>query len=380
MDCCPSTPHHDHHDHHGEHRAGRQDGRAVSPDAAFAQLPRFSRRTLLKGAAGLVGTMALSACGLGGGGSPGEGRIKLAFCSQLLCVTPYEFTRERGHFADEGLDVELVYSEGGSAALQALVAGGVDYAATSFDAAVGAFQGGGDIRRFASTGRLPLFALATAPQTADEISQVADLADRTVAISSLGNADHTILLYLLNQAGVDPDSVEFATLGTNIYDALRIGETDAGMVQEPALSMLQEDGGGVIANLMDLDDAEETFGGPYEFMGVSVRADEREERADEMRAIARALQRGLEDTRSAPVSELVDALPGELIAGEDRGRIEDILAAHRDSLYPEGVEINVGATERVLDSLDQAGALEEPMEPDDILDLSVVGEAEREAA
>src|SRR5690625_7028915 len=68
--------------------------------------------------------------------------VKLAFCSQLLCVVPYEITRAAGFFADEGLDVQLVYSRGGSAALQALHGGGVDYAATSFDAALGAYANG----------------------------------------------------------------------------------------------------------------------------------------------------------------------------------------------------------------------------------------------
>ena len=120
MDCCPGTT--------DETPSG-------SPDVAYARLSVLSRRTLLKGAAGLAGASALAGCG--GGGN----RIQLAFCSQLLCVVPYEVTVARGFFADEGLDVELVYSRGGGAALQALVSEAVDYAATSFDAAVQAFSG-----------------------------------------------------------------------------------------------------------------------------------------------------------------------------------------------------------------------------------------------
>lgn len=358
MDCCPSTT---------------EETSSVSADVAYARLPLLSRRTLLKGAAGLAGAATLASCGVGGGG--GGDRIQLAFCSQLLCVVPYEVTVARGFFADEGLDVELVYSRGGGAALQALVSGAVDYAATSFDAAVQAFAGGGDIRRFASTGRLPLFALATAPGTAAEIDDLADLAGRTVGVSALGNADHTLMLYLLSQAGVDGDAVEFANLGTNIYDALRLGQVDAGMVQEPALTLIQGDGAAVLANLMDLAVAEELLGGPYEFMGVSVRAGEREERREEMQGLARALVRGLEATRTAPVDELVDALPGELIAGEDRGQVAAVLETHRQSLYPNDVGIDVTACQRVLDSLAQVGQLESDVTVDAILDLDIVGQA-----
>lgn len=75
---------------------------------------------------------------------------------------------------------------------------------------------------------------------------------------------------------MDPDTVEFATLGTNLFHALRLGQVDAGMVQEPSLSMLTEQGASLLFNAMDLEDAEAYFGGAYEFMGVSVRRDEPE--------------------------------------------------------------------------------------------------------
>ena len=336
-------------------------------------LPVLSRRTVLKGAAGAVAAAAVAGCGGGSGG--GENRVQLAFCSQLLCVVPYEVTAARGFFADEGLEVEMVYSRGGSAALQALVSGAVDYAATSFDAAVQALAAGGDIRRFASTGRLPLFALASAPGTADEIQNLADLGGRSVGVSALGNADHALVLYLLSEAGVDTSTVSFANLGTNMYDALRLGQVDAGMVQEPALTLIQEQGGEVVANLMNLEVANDLLGGPYEFMGVAVRADEREERRQEMEGLARALARGLQATRTEPIDELVASLPAELIAGEDGSQVGAVLETHRESLYPEQVGIDVSACQRVLDSLEQAGLLEKDVDPADILDLDIVGEA-----
>jgi len=123
---------------------------------------------------------------VGGVGAAEPRRIKLAFCSQLLCVVPYEVTRAAGYFRDEGLEVELVYARGGNAAMQALVGGAVDYAATAFDVALQAFANGADIRRFASTGRLPLFALATAPQRAAELLDLKKLAGHTVGVSGLG--------------------------------------------------------------------------------------------------------------------------------------------------------------------------------------------------
>src|SRR6266550_5647070 len=103
-------------------------------------------------------------------------QIKLAYCSQLLCGPPYEVARAAGTFKNHGLDVQIVYTRGGNAAMQALIGGAVDYAATALDVAIQAYVNvGADVRRFAVTGRLPLFALVTAPGTANQIRTIKDL-------------------------------------------------------------------------------------------------------------------------------------------------------------------------------------------------------------
>lgn len=362
MDCCTPT----------EPRVG---------GAGSYEPPRrmLSRRQLLHGMVVAAGAAGLAACGVRPGsagdeqGSDGElEQVTLAFCGQLLCVVPYEVTREAGFFADEGLDVELVYSRGGSDAVQALNGGAVDFAASSFDAQVGAVASGATITRFMTTGRLPLFALATATDTAEEITAIEDLAGRQVAVSSLGNADHTILLYVLERAGVDPATVEFAALGTNLYDALRLGQVDAGMVQEPALTLLRDEGGRELVNFMEIDQANEVFGGAYEFMGVAIRDGEQEERAEQMQKMARAVTRGLERVRTADVSELLDALPSELTAGEDLELLGDIVERYRASLWPTDVELDPDAAERVISSLTQADVIDDGFTLDQILDTSVL--------
>ena len=101
---------------------------------------RLDRREVLAGSAGLAG---LAMAG-GVRRAAAQETVKLAFCGQLLCVVPYEVTQATGLFAEQGLDVELVYTRGGNAAMQALVGGAVDYAGTSFDVALQAYaQGAG---------------------------------------------------------------------------------------------------------------------------------------------------------------------------------------------------------------------------------------------
>src|SRR5256886_5422333 len=329
----------------------------------------IGRRSALKRLAGLAGGIMF----VSKSNAYGQGRqVLLAFCGQLLCVIPYEVARARRHFAEEGLDVRLVYTRGGNVAMQALVGNAVDYAGTSFDVALQAYAHGAKISRFASTGRLPLFALASAPKTAKEIRGLKDLENRTVGISALGNADHILVIYLMKRAGADPNRVRFATIGTNLLDALRLGQVDAGMVQEPALTLITGAGGGVIANAMDIEEANRYLGGAYEFMGVAVRVEERERRRDEMGRLARALAKGLRDTRTIPVKDAVAALPKELITGANRDRLAGILERDRLSLYPDNVKIDPAAVNRVADAHRTAGLLASSVDYKALLDLSVV--------
>jgi NitT/TauT family transport system substrate-binding protein len=320
-------------------------GRARSAGWTDSAL-ELDRRAALKGMLAVAGAVWVSGCSAGS--SRTGTRVQLAFCGQLLCVIPYEVTRARGHFADAGFDIELIYTRGGNAAMQALVGGAVDYAGTSFDVALQAAAHGARIRRVLSTGRLPLFALAVSPEQSGAIREVRDLGDRTVGVSALGNADHALLLFLLDQAGVEAQTVRFAAIGTNLFDALRIGQIDAGMLQEPALSLTVEAGGRELVNFMEIDETREHLGGPYEFMGVSVRTEERDRRLPEIRRLGAALERGLVDTRSLPPDEIIDALPDALIAGGDTDQLREVIERYRLSIYPESTAIDVAAAERVL--------------------------------
>jgi sulfonate transport system substrate-binding protein len=342
-------------------------------DETTARVPLadVSRRSLFKGAA-LVASV-IPAARPGAAEAQGK-QIKLAYCSQLLCGVPYEVARSAGHFKAHGLDVQLVYTRGGNAAMQALVGGAVDYAATALDVAVQAYANvGADIRRFAVTGRLPLFAVVTAPNTASQIQSIKDLEGRTVGVSALGNADHALTLYLLKQAGADAGNVKFATMGVNLLEALRQGQIDVGVVQEPALTLLRRAGARVLVNAMDLEDAKHHLGGSFEFMGVSVRAKEIERRKPEMIALTKALGDSLKALRAMTGDQLSAALPKEMTTGLDLKELGEIIARHRDALYPETVTIDLDAAKRVEQSLIAGGLIKPGASMSGLHDTSIVG-------
>jgi NitT/TauT family transport system substrate-binding protein len=342
-------------------------------DETTARVPGtdFSRRSLLKGA-----TLAASVIPAARPG-PAEAQarqIKLAYCSQLLCGVPYEIARADGYFKNRGLDVQLVYTRGGNAAMQALIGGAVDYAATALDVAMQAYVNvGADIRRFAVTGRLPLFAVVTAPKTAAQIQSIKDLEGKTVGVSALGNADHSLTLYLLKEASADPVKVQFATMGVNLFEALRQGQIDAGVVQEPALTLLKRAGARVLVNAMDPADAKRYLGGTYEFMGVAVRGKEFEQRRAEMVALTAALSDALKALHGMSGEQLTAALPKEMTTGLDLKEFSQILELHRDALYPENVKIDLDAGKRVEQSLIAGGLIKAGASIAGLYDTSIAG-------
>ena len=345
-------------------------------DESTARVPNaeVSRRSMFKGAALIASVLPAVHPTPSQGQEKPLKQVKIAYCSQLLCGVPYEVARSAGLFRQHGLDVELVYTRGGNPAMQALVGGAVDYAATALDVAIQAYANvGADIRRFAVTGRLPLFALITAPKTAEQIRTIKDLEGKTVAVSALGNADHSLTLYLLKQAGADAGKVQFATMGVNLLEALRQNQIDAGVVQEPALTLLSKSGARILMNAMDLADARQYLGGSYEFMGVAVRGKEFAERKPEMVGLVMALTESLKTLRTMSGDELVAALPKEMVAGLDTKELGDILVRRRDSLYPETVTIDLDAAQRVAQSLTAGGLIKADANISGLHDTTIAG-------
>jgi NitT/TauT family transport system substrate-binding protein len=144
-------------------------------------------------------------------------------------------------------------------------------------------------------------------------------------------------------------------------------------VQEPALTLLRRAGARVLVNGMDLEDAKRYLGGSFEFMGVAVRAKEIEQRRPEMVALTKALADALKGLRGMSGEQLTAAFPKEMTTGLDLKEFGEILARHRDSLYPETVNIDLDAAKRVEQSLIAGGLIKPGASMTGLHDTTIVG-------
>jgi len=296
--------------------------------------------------------------------------VDLAFCSQVLCILPFEVARQRGYFEDEGLDVNLIYMRGGPPAITALLAKQLDFVGTPIDLVVRATDEGKPLVMVTSTSRLPFFALLTAPEQADEIQSIADLRGKKVGVGTVGSTDDLLLRYLLAQHGVPLEEVETIGLGPNLFEQLMSGQVDAGMVQEPSLTLGQERGSRVLINFMDLQDTEENLGGAYQFMGLNTRPDVLEDpkKIEQLQGISRALVRANQWILENPGTEIVKFAPPELFSGASPEVFATALDNHKADLYPSDGAINSESVARVIDVQRKAGLIAEGKElaPDQV--------------
>jgi NitT/TauT family transport system substrate-binding protein len=115
-----------------------------------------------------------------------------------------EFAIQQGFFKQEGLDIEILYTEGGASTLLPVVSGSLDIAMTNGTLGViAAFAKGMPVKIISSeaTGAPDAFWYARAESG---IKSIRDTNGKTVAFSSPGSSTNLILLQLLAQEKATP--------------------------------------------------------------------------------------------------------------------------------------------------------------------------------
>ncbi len=167
------------------------------------------------------------------GGSGGEETttLTIAFARNTVTAAEEIFTyavpKGLDFFAEENLEVDMVTSDGSTAAIQALAGGSADIAYASSANILAAIEQGLPIKAFAGlTIHWPYF-IGVPPGS--DITSVADLKGKRVGVISLASASYSDLKANLAIAGLSESDVEIIPVGagTSAAAALQAGEIDA---------------------------------------------------------------------------------------------------------------------------------------------------------
>src|SRR5256886_6520465 len=148
---------------------------------------------------------------------------------------------KQGYFREAGLDIEILYTEGGASTLTPVIAGSIDIAMTNgMLGVIAGYATGMPVKIISAeaTGAAEAFWYAR-PESG--ITRLADTNGKTVAFSSPGSSTNLILLQLVQQAKVAPKLV--ATGGApGTLTQVMSGQIDVGWSVPPFVLQQLADG------------------------------------------------------------------------------------------------------------------------------------------
>ena len=119
--------------------------------------------------------------------------------------------QKKGFFQKYGLDTELIYFQGGSQVIQAMLGGDIPLTVTAGPEGVAAKLQGADILLLAANNPTMQFTLFVAP----EIKKLADLKGKKAGISRFGSSTDFSLRYILKSQGLSEKDVAIVQIGDN---------------------------------------------------------------------------------------------------------------------------------------------------------------------
>jgi NitT/TauT family transport system substrate-binding protein len=148
---------------------------------------------------------------------------------------------KQGYFKEVGLDIDILYTEGGASTLTPVIAGSIDIAMTNgILGVVAAYAKGMPVKIISAeaTGAAEAFWYAR-PESG--IRRLADTNGKTVAYSSPGSSTNLILLQLVSQAKVAPKLVATGGAPATLTQVMS-GQIDVGWSVPPFVLQQLADG------------------------------------------------------------------------------------------------------------------------------------------
>jgi len=211
---------------------------------------------------------------------------------------PLYIAQERGYFAAENLQVELVSFGAGQAVAVAVASGDIDIGVTGLTAGLYNLASNGQIRVVAGLHReahgfhtLGYFASKRAYDAG--LTSLRDIAGHSVALTTIGSTTHYAVALLAMKYGFPLESVRILPLQSNTNSAAAVtgGQADAAMVASTMEPEVEKGGARLLGWVGD-----ET---PWQLGSVFVSGKTADERGDMIHRFLRALAKGARDYHDA---------------------------------------------------------------------------------
>jgi NitT/TauT family transport system substrate-binding protein len=220
--------------------------------------------------------------------------VRTAYSALSAGIGTLWLTQDEGYFKKHGLDSNLVYIRGGTTAVQALLAGEIEFGHLSPAPMMTAWVQGADFVWIGTTTHQMVFTLIA--ETG--IAKGADLKGKKIGITRLGSASDLAVRAALEQFGLNVKDITMISLGgiPEILAGMRAGAINAGILSPPTSTAARDLGYRPLLHIPDL-------GREFTFSGIAARRSFVQSQPEIARAYMASLTDGAkvykEDSRAA---------------------------------------------------------------------------------
>ncbi|CAK0765607.1 ABC transporter substrate-binding protein [Gammaproteobacteria bacterium] len=233
-----------------------------------------------------------------------------------LSYLPIDLIPKIGADRAEGVHLQILYTGGGSVALNNLITRNADFAVAGVPAVMSLGSNRGEIKIIAAVDDVPLFVLMVAATRKDQIKRIADLRGKVVGVNTSTSFSKTtsqqLMELLLQSDGVIINTVRIVPAGQNWIEqsALIIsGAADAIMGDEPFASRLLKEGKVFfLANLADPETVKGIKGTQFLHAALETRTDIIAQAPEKVAQMVGMVQRSLAWITSHSPEQVVDVL------------------------------------------------------------------------
>ncbi|KEF37529.1 ABC-type nitrate/sulfonate/bicarbonate transport system, periplasmic component [Schinkia azotoformans MEV2011] len=225
-------------------------------------------------------------------------KVTIAQTTHGFLFAPIYVAEQKGFFADEGLDVEVIIAGGGSKVMAAVIGGSVEIGGTTLGNVMDAAEKGQDVQIFTTLMNQYASNVVIRKEIAEEkgITENSSISEKInalkglkIAITSPGSSSDKLVRYLLSMENINPDKdVQLVPLGKSeaVIPSFKQKQIDAFAFSSPTADMGVMNDGFMLINLSK-GDIKELDG--FLYTGLVAKKDKMESNPELFEKMTRAI-------------------------------------------------------------------------------------------
>ncbi len=299
--------------------------------------------------------------GCAGSGQNGRTKVTLSEVAHSIFYAPMYVAIEKGYFADEGIDLELINSNGADKVMTALVAGEADIGFMGSEATIYVYQEGSQnyAVNFAQlTQRAGNFLVG---RTADDDFTWEDLKGATVLGGRAGGMPQMVFEYILKKNGIDPKNdltiIQNIDFGVTA-EAFAAGTADYTVEFEPFATSLEQAGNGYVIASLGVDS------GYVPYTCFCALGDYMEKNPEIIQGFTNAIQKGLNYVAGHTPEEIAEVIAPQFAETDFNALVTIIERYYEQDTWKIDAIFTEDAFLLLEDILKEAGELSQPVDYD----------------